>query len=101
MDFEEVKNKLLENKEVREEYERLSKIKCMKCKYYRKIYIHPWSVNILDNLKGTYNGFACILPLDEEYLKSFNGKSFGPSDKRIDVMIGKTNCIGCECFEEA
>ena len=50
----------------------LDKMRCKKCKYYRNIYIHPWSENVPEELKGSKIGFACILPNDVDFIVSFN-----------------------------
>lgn len=78
----------------------LNKIQCKKCKYWRKIYIHPCSEGIPQDLKASTNGFACILPLNKGFIESFNKRESTIDDFRVDVMIGKDNSVGCECFTE-
>ena len=101
MNYDVAKTKLLESEEVRKEYERLQRIKCSKCKHYRGIYIHPWSNDVPEYLKGSQKGFACLLPCDEKFMKSFNQDLYTPADLRVDVMIGREDSVGCENFEEA
>ena len=72
-------------------------MRCKKCMYWRKIYIHPWSKNIPEELKGSWNGFACVLPNDEEFQNSFGGDN---PELFVDVLIGMEDCGGCENFTE-
>lgn len=65
----------------------IDKIRCKDCKYYCKVYIHPWSKGVDDNLKRTYKAFVCTLSFDDIGDEAF------PS-----VMVGKTDSVGCECF---
>ena len=78
----------------------INEIRCKKCKYWRKIYIHPWSQGIPEELKCSRNGFACILPLEKDFIESFNKREATIEDLQVDVMIGKDDSVGCECFTE-
>ena len=71
----------------KEENVDFDKIRCKDCKYYCKVYIHPWSKGVDDNLKRTYKAFICTLSFDDIVDEAF------PS-----VMVGKTDSVGCECF---
>jgi len=62
----------------------LAKIRCEKCKFFKPIYIHPWSKGVDKELLRTDNGFACLC-----------------EDERVSVSIGRKAGIGCEMFVEA
>lgn len=66
---------------------------CKNCIHWEKLYIHPWSKDIPDELKGKWNGFACSLFLNPEFMKD-DPETF------VDVMIGVDDSCGCECFTE-
>ena len=70
---------------------------CKNCVYWSQIYIHPWS-KVPENLKMSTDGFACLLALDKKFIESFNegtGVSY-EEDRRVDALIGMTDCCGCE-----
>ena len=96
----------LELKELKEEIEanekeiEIRKIRCKKCIYYRGLYVHPWSEGIPEEMKGFVKGFSCILPTDEDFIKSFNQRVPNQEDLFVDVLIGTDDSIGCENFVE-
>ena len=67
--------------------------RCKNCIYWRKLYIHPWSKDIPEELKGKWNGFACTLFINPEFMKN-DPETF------VDAMIGSEDSCGCECFTE-
>lgn len=73
---------------------------CKNCKYWRRIYIHPWSEGIPEDLKQSKNGFACVLPSEIDFIGSFNGERSDIDDPRVDIVIGRDDTIGCENFTE-
>lgn len=75
--------------------------KCKNCVYWSQIYIHPWS-EVPEDLKGTRNGFGCLLALDQEFIDSFNKYTGVPfeEDRRVEVLIGQKDSCGCECLTE-
>lgn len=78
----------------------LDKMHCKNCEHWRRIYIHPWSEGIPEELKCSRNGFACLLPTKVDFIESFNGRRANIDDLQVDVTIGKDDTIGCENFEE-
>ena len=63
----------------------IDNLKCSECKFYKGVYIHPWS-KCDDALKQSTDGFCCTLFEDDKELD------------RIDVLIGLKDSIGCEMF---
>ena len=70
------------------------KIRCSKCIYYNHLYIHPWS-EVPEDLKMSRKGFACLLTIDPQFMKDDPEE-----DWWVDVMVGKDDSCGCECFTE-
>ena len=74
---------------------------CKNCVYWSQIYVHPWS-KVSEDLKSSYNGYACLLALDKEFVESFN-KGTGityEEDRRVEVLIGMKDSCGCENMME-
>ena len=48
------------------------------------------------------DGHACLLALDKEFIESFNKDTGVPyeEDRRVDILIGMTDCCGCENLKE-